>query len=121
MSKKEFQEVVEITRKVVSEFEKREQKKWGIEGATIELGKQLGDLCKLVMAQEKYYLRERDSDPTYKTNKDKIGDELSDIWFCMVRIADYYQIDLEEALVEARKRDEAWFDEHPQSKKLVAA
>jgi hypothetical protein len=50
MSKKEFQEVVEITRKVVSEFEKREQKKWGIEGATIELGKQLGDLCKLVMA-----------------------------------------------------------------------
>lgn len=121
MAKRKFEEVIVMTRKVVAEFEKREQKKWGIEGTTIELGKQLGDLCKLIMAQEKYYLRGRDSDPVYTTGKDKIGDELSDLWLCMVRIADYYRIDLEEALVEARKRDEIWFEEHPRSKKLVSA
>jgi NTP pyrophosphatase (non-canonical NTP hydrolase) len=92
---KSFREVVGDTRKLVKEFEKREQKKWKIEGAMIELMKQVGDLSRCVMMKEKYYLKSRDLDPKYKTIKDNIGDELYDIFFMLVRIADHYGIDLE--------------------------
>ena len=92
---KGFQEVVESTRSLISEFEKREQKKWGIEGSMIELMKQVGDLSKCVMITEKYYTKERELEPKYMTIKDNIGDELYDIFFMLVRIADHYGIDLE--------------------------
>lgn len=93
--RKSFQEVVKDTRKLIKEFEKREKRKWGIEGSMIELMKQVGELSKYVMMYEKYYLAARDLDPKYKTAKDNIGDELYDIFFMTVRIADYYGIDLE--------------------------
>ncbi|HBI33800.1 MAG TPA: hypothetical protein DDY44_01455 [Candidatus Moranbacteria bacterium] len=92
---KSFQEIVNDTRMLIKEFEKREQKKWGIEGAMIELGKQVGDLSKCIMMKEKYYLKERELEPKYKTIEDNIGDELYDIFFMLVRIADHYGIDLE--------------------------
>lgn len=95
MSQKTFQEVVDATRSLIKEFEKREQKPWGIEGAMIELSKQVGDLSKAVMMKEKYYLKARDLNPKYKTLEDNIGDELYDIFFMLVRIADHYGIDLE--------------------------
>lgn len=92
---KSFQEIVGDTRLLIAEFEKREQKKWGIEGSMIELMKQVGDLSRCVMMMEKYYIKERDLEPKYKTIKDNIGDELYDIFFMTVRIADHYGIDLE--------------------------
>ena len=45
---------------MVAEFERVEQRPWGIEGAMIELSKQVGDLSKRVMTAEKYYLRSRE-------------------------------------------------------------
>jgi hypothetical protein len=48
------------------------------------------------MVYEKYYLKERELDPKYKTIKDNIGDELFDIFFMIVRIADHYGINLEQ-------------------------
>ncbi len=70
----------------------------------MELAKQVGDLTKHVMMAEKYYLKERETRPEYQTGKQDIGDELADIFFCLVRLADLYQIDLEQALVEARRK-----------------
>jgi len=87
-NRKSFQEVVADTRALIAEFEKREQKKWGIEGAMIELMKQVGELSRSVMLKEKYY-------PKDKVGDDNIGDELYDIFFMTVRIADHYGIDLE--------------------------
>lgn len=102
MKKYSLQEVINITRKEIMAFEKVEQRKWGIEANVVELVKQVGDLAKHVMVQEKYYLKEREGKPEYKTNKQDIADELADIFFCLVRLADLYKIDLEKALFEAR-------------------
>ena len=90
-----FQEVVDKSIEVVKEFEKVEKKKWGVEGAMIELSKQVGELAKNVMMIEGYYMAGRDSLPEYQTSKDKIADELSDVLFMIIRIADHYKIDLE--------------------------
>lgn len=93
-----FKEHFDNTRKLYQLFESVEQKPWGIEGSMMELSKQVGDLAKRVMVAEKYYIKVREKDPEYLASKDKIADELFDIWFCLVRIADYYKIDLEEAI-----------------------
>lgn len=92
-----FQEVIEKTEVVVRAFKKVEQKPWGIEGNMIELAKQVGDLAKNVMTYEQYYLASRASTPEYQTSKEKIADELSDLLFMVIRIANHYQIDLEQA------------------------
>lgn len=90
-----FQEVVDKSLEVIKEFEEVEKKKWGVEGAMIELSKQVGELAKNIMMIEGYYMAGRDSLPEYQTSKDRIADELSDVLFMTIRIADYYKIDLE--------------------------
>lgn len=88
--------MIDKTRKLIAEFKKREPKEWGAEGAMIEMTKQVGDLAKSIMVYEKYYMSERELEPKYKTTKDNIGDELYDIFFMVVRLADHYGIDLEQ-------------------------
>lgn len=90
-----FQEVINKSIEVIKEFEKVEKKKWGAEGAIMELSKQVGELSKNVMMFEGYYMAGRDSIPEYQTSKEKIADELSDILFIVIRIAEHYKIDLE--------------------------
>lgn len=109
---KSFQEVVEDTRSLIREFEKRERKEWGIEGAMIELMKQVGELSKCIMMMEKYYGKERDLEPKYMTVKDNIGDELYDIFFMTVRIADHYGIDLEAECKKEVEYSKKWFAEN---------
>ena len=92
---KTFQEVIDETSYGISLFEKVEKRKWGIEGSMIELSKQVGELSKGVMMMENYYLSARDNVPEYTTDKSKLADELWDIFFMTVRIANYYGIDLE--------------------------
>lgn len=93
-----FQEITTKTLRVVKEFEKVEQRKWGIEGNMIELSKQVGELSKNVMMLEKYYLASRSQEPKYKdASKEEIANELSDILFIIIRIADLYKVDLEKA------------------------
>lgn len=93
-----FQELLEQTRQMATSFENVEQRPWGIEGAMIELSKQVGDLAKRVMTAEKYYLKARERKSGYAFAKEDIADEIFDIWFCLVRIADYYQIDFEHTI-----------------------
>ena len=90
------QNMITKTRALIEEFKKREQKEWGAEGSMIELMKQVGDLSRCVMMYEKYYLKDRELDPKYKTIKENIGDELYDIFFMTLRLADHYGIDLEQ-------------------------
>ena len=90
-----FQEVVDKSLEVIKEFQKVEKKPWGVEGAVIELSKQVGELSKHIMMTEGYYMAGRDSLKEYETSKSHIGDELSDILFMTIRIADHYGIDLE--------------------------
>lgn len=105
MPNQTFQQIIEKTNTVITAFQKVEQRDWGIEGNMIELMKQVGELSKNVMMVEKYYLAERMDNPNYSTvSVEKIGDELSDILFMVIRIANHYQIDLEKAHMEALDR-----------------
>lgn len=98
-----FKEAVDLTKEIIKRFEKIEGKPWKIEGSMIELSKQVGDLAKLVMVHEKYYFSDRDKlDEQYKSTKARIADELADILFVIIRIADSYDIDLVDAHLKAR-------------------
>ena len=104
MSDITFKEMINKTNDLIKEFEKVEQRKWGIEGNMIELSKQIGELAQNVMMIEKYYFSQRDGDPEYnKASKEEIADELSDILFLIIRIARHYKIDLEKYHLRALK------------------
>lgn len=96
MSDLTFKEITQKTTEVIEAFEKVEQRKWGAEGSMIELMKQVGELSKNVMMLENYYLAGKKDDPNYNNaSKDEIGNELSDIFSVLVRIANHYEVDLE--------------------------
>jgi NTP pyrophosphatase (non-canonical NTP hydrolase) len=99
-----FHEAIELYRDVYKRFEKVEYRQWGINGAMIELSKQVGDLSKWVMIKEQYYAMDGKMPDNIN---DHIGDELADIFGQLVRIADYYKIDLEEAHIRARDGENA--------------
>ena len=95
MSKQTFQEAIDKIKHNIARFQQIEGKPWGVEGAVIELAKQVGQLSALVMNREGYYFAEREKDnTTYLSSDEKIGDELADILFAVVRIASHYDIDL---------------------------
>jgi NTP pyrophosphatase (non-canonical NTP hydrolase) len=96
-----FNEAVNLYRDVVRRFEKIEGRTWGVEGAVMELTKQVGEVAKYVMRKEKYYFYSTDDEENIKN----IQDELADVFGQIIRIADYYQIDLLEAHVEARNAE----------------
>lgn len=98
-------ELIDITREVIRAFDAAEQRPWSIETTMIELMKQVGDLAKHVMVAQRYYLPDRDDDASYRTTDAEIGDELADILYCLIRVADHYHIDLEEAHLQARRNE----------------
>jgi NTP pyrophosphatase (non-canonical NTP hydrolase) len=100
-----FQDLIEITRTVIRAFEAVEQRPWPIEASMIELMKQAGDLARHVMTVERYYLPDREQDPAYRTTTEDIGDELADVLYCVIRIAEHYHIDLEQAHLQARRKE----------------
>ncbi len=102
-----FNKAIELARSIVKRFEKIEGKPWKAEGSMIELSKQLGELAKLIMVQEKYYFNNRnETNNQYETNKEKIGDEMADILYALVRLADHYDIDLLQAHIKAREAED---------------
>lgn len=108
-----FQELIEITRKVIAGFEQVEQRPWTVEVTLIELMKQVGDLSKRVLTIERYYLPDRSTHPDYQTTVEDIGDELADILYCLIRIAEHYHIDLEEAHLRARRQEMRYIGHEP--------
>ncbi len=102
-----FKDSIKITHNIIERFEKIEGKPWGVEGSMIELAKQVGELSKYVMVNEKYYFQNRDkTDSQYVTTKEKIGDELADVLFAIIRIAKHYNIDLLQSHLKARKQED---------------
>lgn len=101
---KTFIEMQEMYKEVVKRFNKIELQDWKAEGAMIELSKQVGELAKQVMIKEKYYaLTEEVSDV------DKcLGNEMADVIAQVMRLADYYDINLEKAFIEAREDEDRY-------------
>ncbi len=102
-----FRDAISLYRDVYKQFEKIEGRQWGAEGAAIELIKQVGELAKYVMVMEGYYLTNRESLPGYEANKEKLGNELADVFAQLIRLADHYQIDLVAAHTQAREEEVA--------------
>lgn len=99
-----FEEMREMYREIVKRFRKIELQDWKAEGAMIELSKQVGELAKQVMIKEKYYALEGDVPDVDK----RLGNEMADVIAQVMRLADYYGIDLEEAFVEAREDEDRY-------------
>jgi NTP pyrophosphatase (non-canonical NTP hydrolase) len=105
MQRYTFQDLVEITILVIRAFDAAEQRPWPIGATMIELMKQTGDLARHVMTAERYYLSDREQDPDYRTTTEDIGDELADVLYCLIRIAEHYHVDLEQAHLQARRKE----------------
>lgn len=104
-----YEEVLQLTRENIKRFQKIEEREWGAEGALIELAKQVGELAKLIMVQEKYYLTNRAAlDKQYEAGAVHIGEELGDIYFVLIRLADHYGLDFLQACYDARKEEDAF-------------
>ena len=103
-----FNEAVKLYLDVVRRFEKIEKRPWGVEGAVMELTHQVGALAKHVMLQENYYFYSVD---TIK-NKEQIADELADVFGQIIRIADYYKIDLLESHITERNKEVCCLEEN---------
>jgi NTP pyrophosphatase (non-canonical NTP hydrolase) len=109
MNNQTSQDMINDIRKTINRFQKIEGKPWGVEGAVIELSKQVGQLAALVMNREGYYFPDRDKlDASYISTNDEIADELADIMFATVRIADHYGIDLVATNVKTRQDEDAF-------------
>lgn len=97
-----FKEMQEMYKEVVKRFNKIELQDWKAEGAMIELSKQVGELAKQVMIKEKYYALTGEVEDVDV----RLGNEMADVIAQVIRLADYYNIDLEKAYIEARKDEE---------------
>ena len=93
-----FQEMEEMYRGVVKRFNRIELQEWKAEGAMIELAKQVGEMAKQVMIKEKYYA----STGEVTDVDERLGNEMADVIAQVMRLADYYKINLEQAFLDAR-------------------
>ena len=101
---KTFAEMEDIYKEIVKRFNKIELQEWKAEGAMIELSKQVGELAKQVMIKERYYALEGDVPDVDK----HLGNEMADVIAQIMRLADYYKIDLEKAFIEAREDEDRY-------------
>ena len=85
------------SRGLAKRFEKIEPRRWTVEGATMELATEVGDLTNLILRKE--YFKQN----IYEDIDAQIRDEVSDIIFVLMRIADLYKIDLDQAYSEMEK------------------
>lgn len=79
---------------LIKRFESIEPKRWSIEGSSMELMTEVGDLVDLVLRKE-YYKQNVYDDLDYQ-----IRDELADIILILFAISHHYKIDLDEAYEE---------------------
>lgn len=101
---KTFAEMEDMYKEVVKRFNKIELQEWKAEGALIELSKQVGELAKQVMIKERYYALEGDVPDV----DERLGNEMADVIAQVMRLADYYRIDLEKAFIEAREDEDRY-------------
>lgn len=101
---KTFVEMEDMYKEVVKRFKKIELQEWKAEGAMIELSKQVGELAKQVMIKEKYYALEGDVLDVDK----RLGNEMADVIAQIMRLGDYYKIDLVKAFIEAREDEDRY-------------
>lgn len=109
--RQDFNETIGIIREMAARFQKIEGRPWGAEGTLMELAKQVGDLSARIMTKEGYYFKNRDKihDNKYSPDTDAIADEIFDILFATIRLADHYKIDIPATTRKTQKINKEWF------------
>lgn len=92
-----LEELKKGNKELADRFAKIEPRRWSIDGSVMELMTEVGDLTELILRKE-YYKENIYEDVDYQ-----IQDELADIIFVVMRIADHYKIDLDKAYGEMEK------------------
>ena len=90
MEKMTIEEMVAETRRLQMRFREVESRRWTIETYVVELLAEAGTLADSLMIQEGY----RQLRPGQEID---LEDDICDILFVLIMIADYYQICLEDA------------------------
>jgi NTP pyrophosphatase (non-canonical NTP hydrolase) len=83
-------QMLDETRELVALFRQVEPREWSVEAMVVELSGEVGSLADSVMIQEGFR-RPRE------VGSLALDDDIADILFMLIRIADYYGIDFEEA------------------------
>jgi len=104
MQKMTFEEMQNLYGSIVKRFNKIELNEWKAEGAMIELTKQVGELAKQVMIKEKYYALTEDATDV----DERLGNEMADVIAQVMRLSDYYGIDLQKAFMAAREDEDRY-------------
>ena len=112
----EFEEMIRLSLEIERRFDEINERRWEVQTITVELSKQVGDLCKVILNHEGYYLPDRKKREDYKARKEDIANELADILHQIIRIANYYDIDLQQAHIEARKKEGEYIEKHKRGK-----
>lgn len=99
-----FQEMTDMYMAVVKRFNKIELQDWKAEGAMIELMKQVGELSKQIMIKEKYYALTGEVPGV----DEQMGNEMADVIAQVIRLANYYNVDLEDAFIKAREDEDSY-------------
>lgn len=110
MEEQTFQQIIQQSRELIKRFKEQEEKNWNAETIITELTKQLGEVSKQVMMLEGNYIPQRKKDSKYACSKEILEDELSDVLFNLIRLADYYEIDLERAHLNQLKIAKEWLE-----------
>lgn len=103
-----FKEAIDLAKDRIHRMQKLEGKPWNAEGSFIELGKQLGDLARIIMKYENYYYQEDENKTNNNELKQKLADELADLLYVIIRLSDHYDIDLEKAHIDAREKENSF-------------
>lgn len=87
-------DIIEKTTDVVSLFSNFEKRKWNIEAMMIELMAEVGTLADTIMMQQKYR--------SYRADENDIDleDDICDIFFVLIMISTYFEINLGEAYLK---------------------
>jgi len=89
-----LEELKPKTKKLVERFKDIEPRRWSVEGSIMELMTEIGDLTELVLRKEYY------KENVYDDVDFQIRDELADIIFVVIRLADHYGVNLDQAYSE---------------------
>jgi NTP pyrophosphatase (non-canonical NTP hydrolase) len=108
----DFEVIVEHTLDRIRRMVKIEERPWGAEGCVIELTKQIGDLAKCVMIREGYYFNGHPLNESGTQLASTVEDELADIMYVVIRLANHYGIDLAEEQLKARMKEDEFLKRH---------
>jgi len=84
------------TEKIIKKFQEIEKNPWGPEAIVLDLVEEVGELANAVLVREKY--------KSIKRKKSELKDSIADILYALVRLANYYNINIKDEYMKMLKK-----------------